>query len=206
VLQLARAVVDFLFPPSCVACAELGREPFCALCEDALLPAGAFALTGLEEARAVLQYGGPAALALFRFKYGREVALARPLGRMLAEVAPLLPRVDVVLPIPLARSRLVERGFNQARELVRGFPARVEPHRLRRARPTRSQAGLRGAERRANVAGAFSVQGRLAGQRVLLVDDVVTTGATMSAAAAAVRAAGAREVHGLALLHADSVL
>lgn len=196
-------LLDLLFPPSCAACGDLGREPFCALCEDALLPSGALALEPLVQVHAVLQYGGPAALALHRLKYGREVALARPLGALLAERARCLPAFDRVVPIPLARDRLVERGFNQARELLRGFPGRVEPRLLVRRRATTPQVRLDAAARERNVSGAFQVRGDCAGQRVLLVDDVVTTGATLRAAANALLAAGAREVRGLALLRAD---
>lgn len=196
-------LVELLLPPSCAACGLLGREPFCELCDDALLPSGPLSLEGLGRAHAVLQYGGPAALALHRLKYGREVALARPLGAMLAEHASLLPPFDLVAPVPLARERLVDRGFNQARELLRGFPGRVMPGLLRRTRPTSPQVRLDAAARARNVAGAFQARADCAGRRVLLVDDVVTTGATLSAAAAALLAAGAREVHGLALLRAD---
>ena len=202
-LGLGHAVIDFLFPPSCVACAELGREPFCRLCEEALLPADDFELEGLSHVSAALQYGGPAALALFRLKYGLEIALARPLGAVLLARAPARLDFDVVVPVPLFRSRLVKRGFNQSRELLRGFPARIDARSLVRVHAARPQAGLPAPERWANVAGAFAVRGSFAGQRVLLVDDVVTTGATLSAAARALRAAGAREVHGLCLLRAD---
>jgi len=102
--------------------------------------------------------------------------------------------------VPLHPRRRRERGFNQAELLARALAARLtrecEPAALVRRRETRPQAGLTAAARRRNVAGAFAVrrQARVAGRLVVLVDDVVTTGATVAACAHALRAAGAREV------------
>lgn len=202
---LGAAVMDFLFPPSCSACGVVGLEPFCELCEDALLPAGPLQLQPLETARAVLLYGGPGALALHRLKYGREVSTARPLGALLAQAVSELPAYELVVPVPLALDRLVERGFNQVRELLRGFPGRVEPRLLLRTRRTRPQVRLSALDRVSNVRGAFEAREGIRGRRVLLVDDVLTTGATLAAAAEALRVAGAREVHGLCLFRADQL-
>jgi len=105
------------------------------------------------------------------------------------------------VPVPLHRSRLRKRGFNQAELLARGVAEKMKAtvsDTLEVVRSTRDQVELSAAQRRANVAGAYSATERLRG-RILLVDDVFTTGATMSACAASLVRAGAQEVHALSL-------
>jgi ComF family protein len=135
-------------------------------------------------------------------KYEDALANARVLGTLLAD-AVVLQRlqtaVDVIVPMPLHRDRLVERGFNQSHEIAR-FVARplglpCDPGLLRRSRSTRPQVGLARAERVANVRDAFCPGAAgLAGRHVALVDDVVTTGSTAAEAARALRDAGAATV------------
>ena len=128
----------------------------------------------------------------------------RVVGRL---AAPLMLQVldnasfDAVVPVPLHRSRLRKRGFNQAELLARGVAEKMKAtvsDTLEVVRSTRDQVELSAAQRRANVAGAYSATERLRG-RILLVDDVFTTGATMSACAASLVRAGAQEVHALSL-------
>ena len=114
--------------------------------------------------------------------------------------------IDAILPVPLHAEREADRGYNQAellgRNLARSTQIRLEPEWLRRIRNTSQQASLASAERQRNVEGAFEASRDAQGLAVLLVDDVVTTGATLSACAAALRLAGANSVYAIAVSHA----
>jgi len=151
----------------------------------------------------------PVKSVLQRYKYNRAVGLARPLGQLLIERCPLpLAAYDVMVPVPLHLSRLRWRGFNQA-YLLAGMLGRaagvgVDPFSLQRIRSTLPQVELTEAERRRNVARAFRVvrPERLRSQRILLVDDVYTTGATVAECTRALCAAGARSVDVLVLARA----
>jgi ComF family protein len=146
-------------------------------------------------------YGGPVAGAVRGLKYAGRVDLAEGLGR---EVAACLPSgaIDRVVPVPLHPRRLAERGYDQAGLLAsvvaREVGAPADHDALVRRRETAPQAGLGRVARRLNVRGAFVARPRrragLEGERIVLVDDVVTTGATVRACASALRRAGAREV------------
>jgi ComF family protein len=134
-----------------------------------------------------------------RLKFGRRPALARPLAALLLEqCAAAVPPGAVLVPVPLARARERERGFNQAalvaERLARGLGAPFRPRWLARARATAPQTDLDAAARRANVRGAFVASTAAAGADVVLVDDVLTTGATAGECARALRAAGVRSV------------
>jgi ComF family protein len=149
----------------------------------------------------------PLKALLQRYKYHRDVGLAPLLGALLARRAPLSPvEYDAIVPVPLHISRLRWRGFNQAQLLARGFAGgrAIDPYALARVRPTRPQVDLHESERRHNVAGAFQVvrPERVAGRRILLVDDVYTTGATVDECSHVLRRAGARSVDVLVLARA----
>jgi ComF family protein len=149
--------------------------------------------------------------AIHALKFGGRPVLATPLGRLLAEAgaralpAPPADWADGLIPVPLHPARLAERGFNQAELLAAPCAARwrvpVLTRVLVRTRPTLPQTDLDPAARRANVRDAFRVPRPAAveGRRLLLVDDVLTTGATVGAAARALRAAGAATVGVLTL-------
>ena len=143
-------------------------------------------------------YDYPWDFLLRRFKFGGELSLGRTLaGVMVAHAPPDWTEIDALVPVPLHHSRLRERGYDQARELAQQL------HRLTRVplatgvltrvRPTSPQVGLDAQQRRGNVRGAFIVSGAVP-QRVCLVDDVMTTGATVSACATVLKRAGAEKV------------
>jgi ComF family protein len=130
------------------------------------------------------------------------------LGERLASAIPRDQRFDLIIPVPLHWRRRFQRGFNQAALLAARVARRYAVPvvvAVRRRRATATQAGLSNAKRRANVAGAFEVRRprAVAGRRILLVDDVMTTGATASACAAALKRAGARYVAVLTLARVD---
>jgi ComF family protein len=162
---------------------------------------------GFETARAAAIYEGALRQAIHRLKYNHAWALGEPLGAFLANrcvVDGLLGRgmsFDCVAPVPIHAARFRTRGFNQAALLAEPLAAMLGvplvPHLLRRTRRTAPQVGLDVGARRQNLSGAFVVAGEPAqvdGRNVLLVDDVFTTGATVSACSHALRAAGARRV------------
>ncbi len=149
--------------------------------------------------------------AIHALKYERLHPAARPLGRMLAQAIAQLaaeaPAAMLVVPIPLHRAKYAERGFNQARSLARealevlqkshpDWQLRLAPGALMRQRATESQAGLTPRRRRINLRGAFSVSdpAAIAEKDILLIDDILTTGATARSAAQALMRAGAKSV------------
>ena len=150
-------------------------------------------------ARAAGVYAGPLRDAVQRFKFGRRPALARPLAALVLEQCAAAVADGVVLvPVPLARERERERGFNQAallaERMATGLRAPLRTRWLARTRATAPQTALSATERRVNVRGAFVASTSAAGIDVVLVDDVLTTGATAAECARALRAAGARSV------------
>ena len=225
----ARAVGALVFPEPCLGCGapRPGDAGVCAGCLQRLPRADRRAV-----AAELAAMGAPAplaarAVALWRYddggtvqrvqhalKYRGRPSLGVPLGRLLGSaLATALPawRPDVVLAVPLSRVRELERGYNQSAGLARGcaeaLGAPLAPL-LTRTRATQSQARLSSAARRANVEGAFGLapeaeHAPLAGRRVLLVGDVLTTGATLLAAARPLQAVGA-EVGLAALAYANS--
>jgi ComF family protein len=148
----------------------------------------------------VLFDDGPARRLVHRLKYGDAPELARPMGRWMARAAAELWReADVIVPVPLHGRRLFARRFNQAallaQSLARESARPLDATSLRRVKATRPQVGLSHDERARNMQGAFAAApGAFAGRRVLLVDDVATTGATLNACARAALKAGAKRV------------
>lgn len=197
--ELGRGLLEALFPPQCAACGALGREPFCRLCWESVSPASYQELPGLEMVASLWDYGGAVAVAIQRLKYQGRYELGRSLGEALRPLLPSFGRVEL-LPVPLTRRRLVQRGYNQARELARPLPLPVDARSLRRTREAPPQASLDREERIKNMQDAFQCDPEaVRGRRLLILDDVLTTGATAMAAAEALRAAGAAQVSLLTL-------
>lgn len=213
--RMVRAGIEVLgaliAPTSCAACDLILRDPrrmFCAACETAVEKK----VTQSRGVISVFEYGGAMATAIARFKYRERSDLGARFGRAMAEsVAELDLRrsIDVVLPVPLHPMRLAERGYNQslllARPVARELRLRLLPHALRRVRHTPQQVGLDSLERQRNLYGAFDFrrpqplhQG-VRDARILLIDDVCTTGATIDGCARALIEAGARTVQALVL-------
>jgi len=211
-LVLERAL-DLLYPPRCVGCGRFGAY-LCAVCEATMTPASegprcpncssrwehegncprCFHWDALDGGVAAFDMEGSARRAVHALKY-RGLRVMAP--GMAAYLGVLRERVafDVAMAVPLHRSRINARGFNQADVLLSQLDWPRAPGRLRRIRKTATQVGLGLGERRSNVAGAFAYDGpSLAGLTIALVDDVITTGATGNECARVLRDHGARRV------------
>lgn len=198
------ALASVLSPSRCAACdAPVAlRTSFCPPCARSIVVHGAGADRGV---RAAYEYGGALARAIARMKYEGRPDLARPLGHALAR-SPFDLLADAIVPVPLHPARLAQRGFNQVALLARPLAGRLDiplaTSWLARVRDTPRQATLRRAERLQNVQGAFVASRRALARRIIVVDDVCTTGATLRACMTALRLAGACEVSGLVLARA----
>ena len=223
----------WLLPPACLLCegAIPAREgdalvcglcvtrwrrvsdPLCARCgQPRLLEVECRICAGwppaLERARSAVWLEGGARHAAHQLKYGGWTRLAGPMADVMRALEPLTGRVCLI-PIPLGARRLAERGYNQSERLAAALARRVDAvvraDLLRRTRDTRTQTALTPEAREANVAGAFEAIGRPPA-RAVLVDDVFTTGATLSAAATALRAAGAERVEAVTFARAAELV
>ena len=169
----------------------------CALCRSGL--------RGFDAAYSFGAYEGVLRQLIHLYKYGRVKTLAWPLSGLLAQAMPRDEAFDATVPVPLYWRRRLQRGFNQAELLARGLSRRTGipvVKALGRLRPTPAQAGLSNSARRQNVSQAFRAR-NVQGKRILLIDDVMTTGATAASCAAALKRAGARSVSLLTVARVD---
>jgi ComF family protein len=231
---LRRAALDMLLPPLCLGCQTriMDHDALCPTCRRRIdfvrpplcdrlgvpLPfdTGAPMLSAAavaeppdyDRARAVARFDGLMRVLIHGFKFHDSHNARRLFGRWIADAgSELLSDADLLVPVPLARWRLLSRRFNQAQILAAEAGRRtgkpVNPFALVRSRSTPHQIGLSRAQRMRNVAGVFRVPAnelpKVSGKAIVLVDDVITSGATVSAAAIALKRAGARRVDVLAL-------
>ncbi|MDB5740653.1 MAG: amidophosphoribosyltransferase [Alphaproteobacteria bacterium] len=228
----AKAALDLLFPPQCMACRAPVRDSgFCAACwgSIAFLDGPGCACCGLpfavalegenlcaaclarppafDSARAILAYDDASKGAILALKHADRLDLVPGFSRWLARAGRAgIDDCDLIVPVPLHRARLWRRRYNQAAELARRLARDLrlpaDNQALARSRATPSQGAMPSAKaRRRNVQRAFQVPdpAKVAGKRILLLDDVLTTGATAEACARALKRAGAAKVHVLAL-------
>jgi len=214
-------VLRWLAPPACLLCADSAGD--CGLCRHCWerLPALAARRCPVcaaptpenrtcgrclqraprfDRVVAPLEYTHPADALVQSLKYRASLGSARPLARALADALEREPYPDLVLPMPLAAERLAQRGFNQAAEIARlvcrEFGLCPVTNLARRVRAGAPQASLPWKQRIGNVRGVFRCEVDLSGKRLAVVDDVLTTGATLDALAAELKRAGAQEVVG----------
>ena len=201
---------DSLLCPACTASLPrltAERCPVCALPTPAARICGACLkqAPNFDATLAVFSYEFPVDALIQSLKYAHHLACADFLGKALARIS-TPRRPDLILPVPLAAARLAQRGFNQAleiaRPLARVLGAPLEIRRIHRCRDTTPQASLPWKERAKNIRHAFECQIDLTGQTVLLVDDVMTTGATLDELARTLKAHGAARVENRVLARA----
>ncbi|MGH2424882.1 MAG: ComF family protein [bacterium] len=223
-MSLVHGFLDLVFPPACQVCRSPGTFPLCTACRygfrlvrPPICQKCGKPLRGPDDleftcipcrhrklhfvaARAAGIYDGTLREAIHALKFRGRRGLAAPLGSLMAEriAGARLPLAQVVIPVPLHRRRLRERGYNQsellAAEIANRFGLLVRSDVLVRRQATEAQSGLTLDDRRANVRGAFFAACSIDGQTVLLVDDVLSTGFTASECARALRQAGAAQV------------
>lgn len=220
------AALDLIFPPVCGGCGKLGerwcsdcqnkvqpvREPVCVVCglpqvQPGLCARCAQVRPAYKALRAWAVFEGPVQAALHRMKYHRDRGLGETLA---AQMAPFVSGLgwlfDAVVPIPLSKNRLKERGYNQITMFAMALTSLLSvdyfPQALTRIKETHSQVGLTVAQRSVNVCDAFRSSDQVRGKRLLLVDDVSTTGATLSSAAQELYSFGADDVFAVTIARA----
>lgn len=209
-----------LFKKECILCGSASESDFCASCEDNLpyLPSGhctvcalPLAKTGIcgacianppayDRSIAAVNYAFPVDALLHSLKYRANLAIAPVLAHLLARRIGVGPLPDFILPMPLHSAKLRERGFNQALEIARRVSkicgVALLPAVCRRIKNTPSQTSLPWKEREKNIRGAFTCEANLSGQHIAILDDVMTTGATLNELAKVLRQQGASQVSG----------
>jgi ComF family protein len=226
-------ILDWLFPPNCAGCnaggyrfcpdcykkANFISEPKCCKCGDNLKAGVKITCnrchlfpSGISAVRSWAYYDGVLQKAIRNLKYNGDIGLGETLASLLLEV--LIKEswsIDLVIGVPLDHYRYKERGYNQSVYLSRplahlgGLPHSVKA--IKRIRQTRSQVGLSSGERLINVDGAFLADRKIVSRKtILIIDDVITTGATINACTSALLSANAYRVYGITLARAKRLL
>jgi len=202
------ALLDWIYPRKCGLCARFGSDAICSIClaEFARFPGpGPSCQAPLDFQISLFLHESRAAQAVRRLKYSRVTSLIQPMADLIREGYEewVDGEWDAVVPIPIHWSRRYSRGFNQSECLCSALPTElVRPILLKRTRRTRPQVGLDQAHRARNLRGAFRASSDVEGLRILLVDDVTTSGHTARECAQALKQAGAAAV-GLLTLTAE---
>ncbi|MHB9036249.1 MAG: ComF family protein [Armatimonadota bacterium] len=227
--DLWSGLLDLIYPPYCLVCGMVGDDYLCAKCIEEIdvigeqycrrcaMPCESYVCHDCREREFAFEfesacsagvYDGVLRKAIHALKYDKHIAIADQLGDLMVRCFPhrqFSGKIDLIVPIPIHRARLLERGFNQSIELSRRMGGRmslpVETRVLYKSRNTRHQVELPQDQRVFNLEGAFIVRNAdlISGKRVLLVDDVFTTGSTLNEAAKVLRAAGALSVYAYTL-------
>ena len=224
--------LDLLYPPVCAGCGtsnyrwcpecrnstQLMEIHYCQVCGEPQLSKQLDTCVNCKQTRPAYTamrswawFRGPLRQAIHQLKYKRDMALGEVLALPLEQILRIEDwAVDVILPVPLSHKRQSSRGYNQAALLAWPLALRFAlpylPRALKRVRDTLSQTDLSAADRRDNVAGAFEADANQVNAcTILLVDDVITTGATMEACAAALRDAGAEHVYAVSVARAGKI-
>jgi len=207
-----RSILDLVFPPHCVACGRMGAwlcEPCLTRIQPAISQSARAPNSALDAVYSLSDHVDPLRTAVHSLKYQGVRVLCPILGDLLRDRwSQTGGTADIILPVPLHPTKRRQRGYNQSELLARELGTRIEvPVRvdcLARTRSTRSQVGLSVQERWENVWDAFAVTGgEVKGGRLLLIDDVYTSGATLEACAYVLRDAGADSVSALTLTRAS---
>ncbi len=203
-----KKLLDLIYPPRCVICGKalpLNADGLCAACaKGASERLRRYLAVGTHsvECRAPWRYHGPIRDAIFRFKFHGEHSLAASFGKQMAQCASGFLPLDAVVPLPVSEPRLRERGYDQSVLLAQALAREIDvPCRelLRKIRDNPAQHTLPASKRAENVRDAYRADGAANGLRILLVDDIVTTGETVRSAAGALFDAGAVRVSVCAL-------
>lgn len=219
--------LDWLYPPQCGGCGVQGtrwcqqcasslimiRNPVCSICgqeqeQDQVCIRCQINPPAWDQLRSLARYGGALRQAILGLKYHRNLALGEVLAKsLIQQVASLEWQVDLVVPVPMDLARMHERGYNQVSLLAYPLSLALRlPYRskaLKKVRRTPRQVTLKAEQRRASLEAAFEADShQVEGKSVLLIDDVVTTGATLEACSRALRAAGVAKIYALTLARA----
>jgi ComF family protein len=191
-----KRILSWVYPAKCPICRIVTEIVPCELCRQSVVRQDIQIQSispVLNEVRAFCVYRDEETAPLVRaYKYRRETALESYLAGCILDVyVDWDPEEDFIVPVPIHRSRLATRGFNQAEGLCSRLPEYKISRQLMRIRRTKPQVELSAEERAVNLAGAFLCDGDLTGKRILLVDDVFTTGATATECGKALKASGA---------------